>query len=343
MFKNKKLLSFCVIVILFVISFACSGYGQGKKSVEKSINSIPYGSILTGKYPENFEKKRNNVLNLISDISTKTLDDGNNLIQDKKNGYKLSAGKGKTEFVYFGKIKNGKPSGQGVLCAKDTETYVNIYIPIYAGAFKEGKYNGYGIMFDQYGIKEEGEYKDGKLSGEGIKYFGLEKETESILESETNIRENYFDDKVNEGVSILIDLPVLRPTVLVEGKFKEGMASGKTNKWYYNNYGTVKEKWDKYYILCNADSNYGWTYFEGEMKDGEKSGQGKEYYSNQQLHYVGMYKKDEWSGKGTLYNDDGTKVYVGEFKKSLYNGKGTLYNKDGSVAYKGKFKNGEIN
>ncbi|MCD8000705.1 MAG: hypothetical protein LUH21_26165 [Clostridiales bacterium] len=341
MSKSKKILAVYVITIIFIMSFAVLGYGQGKEG-EKSINSIPYGTILTCRYPDNFVKKRDNVLSLIEGISSKTSDDGNYLIQDGKSGYKMSTNKGRTEFVYFGKIKNGKPSGQGVLCAMDTEMVVNIYIPIYAGAFKEGKYNGYGISFDQYGIKEEGEYKDGKLSGEGIKYFGLKKETDSVFKNGTNIRENYFDKKLMEGGSILIDLPVLRPSVLIEGKFKAGLVSGKKNKWYYNNYGTVKENGYKYYVLCNADSNYGWIYFEGEMDNDEKSGQGKEYYSNQQLHYVGMYKKDEWSGKGTLYNDDGSKLYVGEFKKALYHGKGTLYNRDGSVAYKGKFKNGEI-
>ena len=74
----------------------------------------------------------------------------------------------------------------------------------------------------------------------------------------------------------------------------------------------------------------------GEWKDGDRHGQGTEYYvlmpaigdgvSELAAHvgknYVGEWKDNKYHGQGTLTFHD--RKYVGEFKDGRYNGQGTL-------------------
>ena len=60
---------------------------------------------------------------------------------------------------------------------------------------------------------------------------------------------------------------------------------------------------------------YGKLEFEGEYKNGERNGQGKEYdiYYGK-LVFEGEYKNGKrWTGKGKEYNNDGSLIYEGEY------------------------------
>ena len=55
------------------------------------------------------------------------------------------------------------------------------------------------------------------------------------------------------------------------------------------------------------------------MKDGEKSGDGKEYYlGSPQLRYEGEFSNDTYDGKGTMYAGDGSELYSGEWRDGDY-------------------------
>ena len=100
--------------------------------------------------------------------------------------------------------------------------------------------------------------------------------------------------------------------------------------------------------------------YEGQLRDGERTGTGKEYrdgvlayegqfdagfysgygkrYADGALTYDGQYEKGKRSGSGTAYAD-GKTLYEGQFMDDLYEGKGKLY-QDGTLSYDGSFHAG---
>lgn len=80
--------------------------------------------------------------------------------------------------------------------------------------------------------------------------------------------------------------------------------------------------------------------FSGRLKDGLKTGNGKEFYEIGNLKYAGPFSDGKYSGEGVLYDEDNKKIYEGGFLDGLYSGKGTLY-RDGLVYIEGDFLEGE--
>lgn len=58
--------------------------------------------------------------------------------------------------------------------------------------------------------------------------------------------------------------------------------------------------------------------------------------------YIGEMKDGEYSGKGTQYYPNGTVMYEGEFKAGQYHGKGKQYTSEGLILKEGTFKRGEL-
>ena len=80
-----------------------------------------------------------------------------------------------------------------------------------------------------------------------------------------------------------------------------------------------------------------------EIKNGEITGNGKEYYGNKRLKYLGTYKNGKPDGKGTLfYEYFGHIKYIGEFKNGKKNGQGKEYDKYGNLIYQGEFYEDKI-
>ena len=77
--------------------------------------------------------------------------------------------------------------------------------------------------------------------------------------------------------------------------------------------------------------------YEGEFKDGERTGQGTFYYTDGSV-YVGEFKDGKEHGQGTYIWSNGNK-YVGEWKDGK-EWNGTIYDKYGKMT-KSKFVNGE--
>ena len=124
---------------------------------------------------------------------------------------------------------------------------------------------------------------------------------------------------------------------------------------------------------CFAIVEIKYGVYEGEWKNGKRSGQGSmtfkdgdyykgkwkddyivkgQYISGDGWHYEGEYKKEGWNGKGnygtpyffrhgkgTFSNEDGAR-YVGEFKDGREHGKGTIIYKAHGSKYVGDWKNG---
>ena len=77
----------------------------------------------------------------------------------------------------------------------------------------------------------------------------------------------------------------------------------------------------------------------GEFAEGDKHGQGIQYYSDGKLKYKGAFQDDERAGFGTYYFRNGDR-YVGQFAKNASNGKGTYHFSDGD-RFVGLFREGK--
>ena len=62
---------------------------------------------------------------------------------------------------FFGKCKNGVPSGMGFEINTGTEN-------VYHGHFENQKHSGFGVYYEENGMKYEGTFKDGKPHGFGL-------------------------------------------------------------------------------------------------------------------------------------------------------------------------------
>lgn len=77
----------------------------------------------------------------------------------------------------------------------------------------------------------------------------------------------------------------------------------------------------------------------GEFEEGDKHGEGIEYYADGKLKYKGNFRDNLRSDYGVYYYRNGDK-YTGWFKKNVPNGKGTYYFADGEQRA-GTFINGQ--
>lgn len=304
--KNKwrcwLVLGLAVILLFSAVSVASaeepSGGGDGYQGELE-----PY-TVTTCTYPKKFEGKRKQVLQKIEALKGKRFDQCDACLTSDKKGAKkiLQSNNSICLSAYFGKLKNGRPDGFGIV--------FDGYLLYYAGEWKQGQIDGYGMKFSEDGsVSEEGEFKNGKLDGDGIKYYTSDNEV--IHEGLSLI----FDKMPLVSLSqietyVYIDIQVLTPSVEAEGTFKKGVLDGKKAKKYYVNYIEKDED-----VTCvNPESNYGILKYEGEMRKGAYSGAGKLYYSNGALKYKGKFKKGKYHGKGILYNPNGSINYKGEFK-----------------------------
>ena len=103
--------------------------------------------------------------------------------------------------------------------------------------------------------------------------------------------------------------------------------------------------------------------FEGEHKNGERNGKGKEYDYDGNILFEGEYLNGKRNGKGKEYNKYGKLIFEGEYlnnKKwngtgyktygdiiytlsNCINGKGKEYDNDGNILFEGEYKNGKRN
>ena len=174
----------------------------------------------------------------------------------------------------------------------------------------------------------EGEYKNGRLNGKGKEYYSngeLRFEGEYLNNKKWNGKlyeyKNDCDSKKKENnvkKNISYDL------INGNGKVKEYNNSGKLvfEGEYKNgeNHGKGKE-----YDYDYDDLN---LIFEGEFINGRKCGKGKEYYlENGKIIFEGEYRNsNRWNGKMYNFKDNiSYDIINGSGKVKEYNAKGELY------------------
>lgn len=85
----------------------------------------------------------------------------------------------------------------------------------------------------------------------------------------------------------------------------------------------------------------GYLAYEGDVADGNVTGNGTLYNRDGVVVYQGSFVKNRYHGAGTSYYPDGTMEYNGQFENNLYQGSGKQYRENGSLLYEGSFDRGK--
>ena len=226
-------------------------------------------------------------------------------------------------------------------------------ILVYAGGYKNGKRNGYGIEYTDSGvIKFKGEYLNGKRNGEGKVYERFELNGIDYLIFSGNYKNGkknglgrkYDDNKIKFEGEYLNDIKEgFGKQFFSNGKIKfEGVYKGGkkwTGKGYDPDGKVVYEliEGKGYFKKYKYNFNTLEFLFEGEFINGQRNGKGKEYQYNK-IIFEGEYLNNKRHGQGIKYYDDKTKMFIGEYKEGKqWNGKG--YDPDLKEIY--EIKNGQ--
>ena len=191
-----------------------------------------------------------------------------------------------------------------------------------------GLKNGKGKEYYNNGkLKFEGEYINGNRNGKGKIY---NKNSNLIFEGE------FLYNQLIKGKVYINGKLEYEGEYLYNRKYNGKGYDEKGNIVYELNHGFGKVK--EYYF--NNDQ----LYFEGEYKDGKKSGYGKVFYNNGILGYEGELLNDKPNGKGKeYYYGNGVLKYEGHYLNGKENGKGKEYFNNGKLRYEGQYLNGEKN
>lgn len=192
---------------------------------------------------------------------------------------------------YFGKLKNGKPTGYGVLYNMDEMCLE------YIGHFKKGKLQGYGMKIeDQVVITYEGDFSKGKMTGDAVIPYTVA-EIDDFYETSEDLGEIYEEtaQKIGEKINNT-DYCLIRVMPRYIGEVKNGNRVGKGTSYYIN--GNIEYK--------------------GEFKNDLFNGQGTLYYEDGSVWYKGKFSRGVFHGQGTLYNRDGSVEFKGKFKRGDY-------------------------
>ena len=119
-----------------------------------------------------------------------------------------------------------------------------------------------------------------------------------------------------------------------EGKYKNNCIKKVENDFYDNGRFKIKSK-ENWLEIKIDDKNY----FEGEARCGIPCGKGKEYFNDgKNICFEGEYKNGIRSGFGIYYNYSGGKIYEGECENGTPNGYGTIYYENGNKMYEGNWE-----
>lgn len=211
--------------------------------------------------------------------------------------------------LYYGRIKDNKPDGFGVLTYGEVDLTQLDTIPglVYAGDFSKGRFDGYGAQFKEYS------YSSDRL------------DIDAVIES-GNLDESYRD----------LAKTYMQSYVIYDGQWKDGEMEGKGNAfvsmgdrtnpiqdgyWGGPCYPTklfVTTIKDDQCVGSTKEYQYGFLIYDGEMKKGYREGKGVSYYYSGQKQYDGKWSRDRYHGSGKLYDEDGGLVYSGKWENGDY-------------------------
>ena len=303
------------------------------------------------------------LFSLITEVKKLKIVKYNKNIQNKLsinlNNYKIFSGK----YIIYETNKIGREY-------KDDEL-------VFIGEYLNGKRNGIGKEYNKFGtLIFEGDYLNGKR--EDYLFYG-----ELIFKGEYLNGERWNgegSDRLNNVIYEIIKgkgyIKELNANyeLLYEGEYLNGKRNGKGKEYligellfegeYLNGIKWNGKGYDEFnntiYELKNGEgyikeyNNDGNIIFEGEYKNGKRSGKGKEY-KNSDMIFEGEYLNGiKWNGKGYKnnsiiyelkngegyikeYHENGKLKFEGDYINGKKSGKGKEYNNKGELIFEGEY------
>ena len=232
--------------------------------------------------------------------------------------------------LYIGKKKNDEYEGRGILY----DISGNIK---YNGFFKNGKYNGFGKLYNSNILIYVGFFNDGYKQGKGTEYINGNKKYEGkFYEGEKNgIFIEYLSNK-NRRRKI---------------KYVKGKVSSKCYGTLYDEYNKniytgilidgIPDKAESVIIYDDLD----YIIYKGDFLHFNYHNKGTLYFrKSDKIFYSGEFNNGKFIN-GILYGLNNEKIYEGEFNDNIpKEGKGIkLYNLNGNLEYDGDIANSKYN
>ena len=186
------------------------------------------------------------------------------------------------DYLYFGELKDERPTGYGMLICKNDDTW-------YVGEFEDGNLCGYGMQIDGIFITYEG-YID-TINEDWEAEIADGEVVLPLVRHDSDSDELWYE--LYNSVGQQSATYAIKEMPLYIGEYKDGEYSGEGTLYYET--GAVK--------------------YEGEFKNGSYHGNGTLYHENGEVAYEGEFKNGKYHGKGTLYYDNGEVKFKGKFKK----------------------------
>ncbi len=153
----------------------------------------------------------------------------------------------------------------------------------------------------------------------------LPKPAENVVEDIEPVDKSDVID-INEGPIVInpkTKIPVDKPVDVVENTKKTGCLEGTC----YNGYGV-------------AVNHVSFEKYEGNWKNGQRTGFGKEFYADGKKKFEGDLINGKYNGRGTFYFANGDK-YIGKFKNGIMNDESAiLYRRNGDRLFV-RYENGK--
>ena len=239
----------------------------------------------------------------------------------------------------------------------------------YKGGFKNGLFNGQGVITWSNGDQYEGEFKDGLMHGHGVSKLpdgsvytgeyvrGLESghgKLKTLLgeEYKGGFKNGLFD---GEGTYVAANGNIFNGTFNKGGFTGSGVLIAKSGASYSGDFVTWEFDGEGVYTLENGDIYTGHfasnlpdgeqdvkyamgDHYKGGMKDWKFHGDGLLVSSNG-FTYIGKFEQGMPVGVMKISETNGGEVYEGKTDAWRYNGQGKLKRADGS-SYEGGFQFG---
>ena len=261
-----------------------------------SFNNDEYQGELKNNIPEGFGKY--------------TWQNGKYYIGQWKNGKKegkgakyAQASNGKDRITYEGDFHNDLYDGKGKYTFSNGEYYI--------GEWSKGERNGKGKeYYNDNKLRYDGDFVNGKYEGNGEYYF----------ENEEYYIGQFLEGKRHGNGKLFYK----DKNIKYEGEFKNDNLDGK-GKYYYKNGESYDGQWLNgkkhgkgiYYYKNNKDDRYLKKKYEGDFINDLFEGQGRYNYENGE-YYIGQWKNGNREGEGTEFFENGTIKRKGIFINDKY-------------------------
>ena len=271
---------------------------------------------------------------------------------DKNN---LRCGKGciiynnAKERYLIGYFKNNEIDGE-------ITTYNVNWDVIYKGTYKNGKKNGFGILYHSRGVYI-GEFYDNLPNGKGVFDYQNDIRYEGYFLKGmrhgrgylVNLKENIIQEFLYCKNNIIEEKPKINclSTTYKNQKSQNLNMLNKLYPDYLKSILSFKESDESLLLRFTSFEDDNGYFYLGEVNNiGFKQGRGILIYPNKKRRYIGNFNNNMKNGQGAIFSDEKNKEYVGNFLNDKMSGEGIYYLKNGNKI-KGNFNeigegNGEI-